>query len=280
MDDNLLLPLRVGFFTFFGLLFVYRVPRRGRHPFPLFWKEFPISTNRVLWNPQSRLMGICRIHSDSLQRAYTGFPKRVPMSTLRLGSWPQVLVLLVSLPAHRLPPAQPLVRFFVSEPTQLALHIAEAFTTLLALGPERAIGCCCFFSPFGRPGSWKVGKLESWKVEVMTTWAASGFLDWRFYLPFGVTGAFLAAKLFYRRCWLAVARWTAFDRGETVAASFSAFLLTLLMPLASQPQRRPSAECCRRCGHGFLFILMPLGGELAFTSHKPPSTTQQKLSEP
>ncbi|CAJ1357036.1 unnamed protein product [Effrenium voratum] len=118
MDDNLLLPLRVGFFTFFGLLFVYRV-----------------------------------------------------------------LVLLVSLPAHRLPPAQPLVRFFVSEPTQLALHIAEAFTTLL----------------------------------VMTTWAASGFLDWRFYLPFGVTGAFLAAKLFYRR---------------------------------------PSAECCRRCGHGFLFILM------------------------
>lgn len=47
----------------------------------------------------------------------------------------KVLVLTVSLPPHRPPPANPNIRrFFVTDYRSLALHIAEAFATIMILG--------------------------------------------------------------------------------------------------------------------------------------------------
>jgi len=72
------------------------------------------------------------------------------------------VILMVSLPPYRLPPTDPcLLRFFLAEPRLLAMHMAEAFATVI----------------------------------VVAFWCLMGFMSWLYFAPFGLASAVLAAKL-------------------------------------------------------------------------------------
>ena len=76
----------------------------------------------------------CEVSALNSSSLHLSLPLRIlGISAFAVLAVYRLMVLLVSLPPYRLPPENRfLLRFFISEPKLLALHIAEAAATITA----------------------------------------------------------------------------------------------------------------------------------------------------